>query len=86
MTGTDFGSIDFSSCDFNQCWVNNTDMSQISGLTQSQVDRFYGDASVVLPEHFQRPSFWPEQSDIGTWSHLINTGETTESTACLTYQ
>ncbi len=86
ITGTNFGSIDFSSCNFDQCWVNNTDMTQISGLTQSQIDRFYGDASVVLPENFQRPSFWPEQSDIGTWSHWINTGESTESTACLTYK
>lgn len=86
LTSNHFGSIDLSSCDFNQCWLSNTDMGQIEGLTQQQIDLFYGDTSVTLPEHLQRPSFWPNSSDISTWTRWINSGEIIESTACVTYK
>ena len=86
MTSTDFGSTDFSSCDFNQCWLSNTDMQEIKGVTQQQIALFYGDASVALPEHLQRPSFWPNRSDISTWTRWIDSGEIVESTACITYE
>ncbi len=86
LTSTYFGSIDLSSCNFNQCWLSNTDMRQIEGLSQQQIDLFYGDASVTLPEYSQRPSFWPNSSDISTWTRWINSGEIVESTACITYE
>lgn len=86
MCFTDFKATDIGSSVFEKCWISGARISQVKALTQKQLETFFGDESTILPEHLERPAFWPRKGDITTWRHWIETGEVIESKASLTYE
>ncbi len=41
--------------------MQNVDCRESEGLIQEQLNEMFGDGSVKLPDHLQRPDFWPEE-------------------------
>ena len=86
MCFTDFGATDLSGCMFEKCWITRARMSRVKALTQKQLESFFGDDSTVLPEHLERPEFWPRQGDITTWRRWNESGDIIESKASVSYE
>ena len=82
----DFEDIDLSSNTFEGCLFAHCDLSGQKKLKQKTLNACFGDDTVILPKHLVKPDFWPQQADIGTWDHWLETGEVEESSASVTYK
>ena len=57
---TQLAESDFTESELSGTAFKNVDLRQ-TVITQGQLDKTFGDGSVKLPDHLQRPDFWPKE-------------------------
>lgn len=79
-------SIDFSTCTFNKCYFASSDFRLYKGLKQEDMNNCIGNGKIFLPEGINRPAFWPQKADLGTWREWLDSGDIVEGKGSLTYE
>ena len=59
LRGTIFGKANVTEANFDLAVLHGSDLSQVVGLIQAQIERACGDATTTLPPGISPPPSWP---------------------------